>query len=275
MTAPSAKKTILKSVLDGLNDHLIAKFFEVERIQGSNGALKYQAKLDGVEVWAPLVDADLEMTLSWNSPFENIGSNTSFPTLQAMLQSGALMPLIEQAKNGSGGLLDKTLQKAADTAQKFEGRTGVTKLNSMQVFAGMPPVKIPVTALFSAWENPKTEVEDPVNCLFGWALPAELSADGSMVSRALAAARGNGSGADVAFPSVAPTLIGMAYKKSTYLPLVIESISKPISSPIDGEGNFVSLKVPMTLCSLTAIDRDDWGKWNPSANRMIGLGGLK
>ena len=272
MTPPSATKTILSSVWDGLNPNLIAKFFEVERVVGSDGVLRYQAKLDGVEVWAPLVDSDLEITISWNSPFENIGNNTSFPTLQAMLQSGVLAPILEQAKNGSGGVVDKAAQKASDIAQKFEGRTGITKLNSTQVFAGMPPVKIPVTAMFRAWKDPVTEVENPVNCLFSWALPVKLENDGSMVSRAVSVARGNGSGTDVVFPSVAPKLLGMIFKKSSYMPLVIESIGKPISSPIDSEGNFVSLKVPMMLCSLSAIDRDDWGRWNPSSNKMEGLG---
>lgn len=264
MTAPpSAVKTILTSKWDGLSDHLVAKFYEVERLQGSDGKLKYQAKSGSVEVWAPLTDANFEATLSWNSPFENIGSNTSFPTLQAMLQSGILTPSLEQAKSGSGGVGDKALQASADFVQKFEGRTGITKLNSTQVFVGMAPVKIPVTALFRAWSDPAKEVTAPFDQLMDWALPRYLSPDGSVISRALAAARGKASGMDVLYPSVAPTIIGMRYKGSSFFPLVIESIAKPLSSPVyrDG-GSHTELQVPMVLASLTAIDREDWKGWS-------------
>ena len=50
----------------------------------------------------------------------------------------------------------------------------------------------------------------------------------------------------------------MTYKGRTYAPLVIESIGQPISSPVDSNGRYVELLVPMTLCSLTALDRADW-----------------
>ena len=45
-----------------------------------------------------------------------------------------------------------------------------------------------------------------------------------------------------------------------YSPLVIESIGQPIDSAIDSDGRYVELLVPMTLCTLTAIDRDDWAR---------------
>jgi hypothetical protein len=32
----------------------------------------------------------------------------------------------------------------------------------------------------------------------------------------------------------------------------------PLDSPIDRDGRFVELLVPMTLCTLTALDRQDW-----------------
>ncbi|MBJ7575674.1 hypothetical protein [Luteimonas sp. MC1828] len=50
----------------------------------------------------------------------------------------------------------------------------------------------------------------------------------------------------------------MTYKGKTYAPLVIESIGQPIGSPVASTGRFVELLVPMTLCTLTALDRDDW-----------------
>ena len=74
---------------------------------------------------------------------------------------------------------------------QFEGRTGITKLNSTQVFNGMPPVKIQVTALFRAWRDSMKEVEAPFNKLMEWALPIELSKDGSVLARAAETAKGD------------------------------------------------------------------------------------
>ena len=64
----------------------------------------------------------------------------------------------------------------------------------------------------------------------------------------------------VAFPSIAPAKIAMQYKGRTFSPLVIESIGMPLSSPVNKDGLYVELAVPMTLCSLTAIDREDWSR---------------
>jgi hypothetical protein len=50
----------------------------------------------------------------------------------------------------------------------------------------------------------------------------------------------------------------MQYKGRTFSPLVIESIGMPLSSPVDASGRFVELAVPLTLCTLTALDRQDW-----------------
>lgn len=253
-TPPSAVKTILKSNWDDLNDHLIAKFYEVDRKGKSIG---------NVEVWAPLTEANLEMALSWNSPFENSGAESKAPMLLAMLQSGALQPLIDALLGKSTATDASELsKKSSDFMKRFEGRTGITKLNSTQVFTGMAPAKIPIVALFRAWINPAKEVEAPIDQLVNWSLPEVLSPDGTIISRGIEAGRGNLSSLDVLLPSKAPTMIAMRYKGKTYAPLVIESIGQPISSPVDSQGKHVSMLVPMMLCSIAALDRDDWKGWN-------------
>jgi hypothetical protein len=60
------------------------------------------------------------------------------------------------------------------------------------------------------------------------------------------------------FPSAAPVRIAMTYKGRTYSPMVIESIGKPLDAPVDRNGRHVELVIPMTLCSLTALDRELW-----------------
>lgn len=205
---------------------------------------------------APLTEANLEVVLNWQSPFEQAGPESRAPTLLAMLQSGVLQPIIDSLapKVEEGGVH----KRANEFLRQFEGRTGVTKLNSMQVFNGMPPVKITVTALFRAWQDAASEVEAPFDKLMKWALPVSLSEDGSVLARAVEAVKGDKGYIEALLPSTSPTRIAMHYKGRTYSPLVIESIGMPMSSPVDKDGRYVQLAVPLTLCTLTAIDRKDW-----------------
>ena len=248
----------LSSQWDNLNPILIAKFFEVDRKGNPTG---------GEEVHAPLLEAEMDLTLNWQSPFENMGAEAKAPALLAMLQSGSLQPLITALK--LNGAADTTAGEAASKSKEsnafisqFEGRTGITKLNSTQIFVGMPPVKITVMALFRAWKNPKQEVNEPVDQLIQWSLPKELSEDGAVV-KSLNAAQGSGDTAvEILMPSMSPTMIAMSYKGKTYSPMVIESIGYPMESPVDNSGGYIYMKVPITLGSLTAIDKNDWKKWS-------------
>jgi len=243
----STSLTTLSSEWGGLSKFLIASFYECDR----NGN-----RLSGsdITVNAALTDtANLEITLNWQSPFEQAGPETKAPTLFAMLQSGVIQPAVDAWGGGKSQNAN-----SGDFLKQFEGRTGITKLNSVQVFAGMPPCKFSVTALFRAWKDPVKEVEEPFNQLMEWALPVELARDSTLLSNAISAAKGSKDWIDAVLPSKSPTLIAMLYKGRTFSPLVIESISEPLSSPIDRNGKFTELMVPMTLATLTALDRKDW-----------------
>ena len=244
----------LSSQWGGLSDHLIARFYPV--VRGNDGAwIKPQTE---ATVLAPLSEASMEVSLSWHSPFEAAGAEAKAPMLLAMVQSGQLQPLVNVLGSilgsGSGGIVDRIVSGISSTLDGMTGRTGITKLNSTQVFQGMPPIKIQVTALFRAWRDTDKEVEIPFNKLMEWALPVELSADGSIVQRA---AMGKNP-IDVLLPSKAPTCVAMRYKHRIYSPLVIESIGFPMASPVDRNSRFTELAIPMTLCTLTALDRSDW-----------------
>jgi len=93
-----------------------------------------------------------------------------------------------------------------------------------------------------------------------WALPIELSKDGSVLARAVETGKGEMGYVEALMPSKSPTRIAMEYKNRVFSPLVIESIGMPLNSPINSDGRFVQLAVPMTLCTLTAIDRKDWSR---------------
>ena len=253
----------LGSLWDGLSDNLIASFYEVERDKQAedaanrNGGMRpqiWKKKADSETVLAPLTDIELSADLKWESPFDSANPENKAPTALAALQSGLLMDFA-QATLPNGGIKDSVQSGLSD----FQGRTGVTKLNSTQVFLGLNPLKISCTAHFRAWREAFEEVEKPLNQLMSWALPEELSRDGSIVARL--ADDKNRSAAEFLLPSKAPSVLSLTYKGRTYSPLVIESIGMPLSSPINSKGHFVQMSVQMTLTTLNAIDRNDWANY--------------
>ena len=250
MAGTSNTTSTLSSIWDGLSSHLIASIYQVRRTDGG----MWEKSPDSPVVKAPLTEASLQVLLNWQSPFEQAGPEARAPMLMALLQSGALKPLVDLVQDkGSEGH-----RKANEFLQQFEGRTGITKLNSTQVFNGMPPVKITTSAIFRAWSNPTVEVEAPFDQLMQWALPTELSADGSVLARAVDAIKGETGYVDALMPSRTPVHVAMNYKNRRYSPLVIESIDMPMDAPVDAHGRYIQMVVPMTLCTLTAIDRTDW-----------------
>lgn len=251
----------LGSMWDGLSDYLIASFYEVERDTAAENAQNdggtrpqvWKMKADSETVRAPLTDIELSADLKWESPFDSTNPENRAPTALAALQSGMLADFADAVLPNGG-----VSQKTQNALNSFAGRTGVTKLNSTQVFLGLMPLKISCTAHFRAWRNAFNEVEAPLNQLMQWALPEELSKDGSIVSRLVDGKSRSGGMAETLMPSLAPSTLALIYKGRTYSPLVIESIGMPLSSPINSSGNFVQMSVQMTLSTLTAIDRKDW-----------------
>lgn len=130
---------VLGSKWDGLSPHLLASFYVVENKDGT----WRRSESDLATVVAPLTEASLEMAPNWQSPFEAAGPETKAPALMAMLSSGRFQPVIEAAMGAKNNAADASAaqKKSADFSQ-FEGRTGITRLNSTQAFAGMPPMKI-------------------------------------------------------------------------------------------------------------------------------------
>ena len=253
----------LSSQWGKLNKHLLAAFFEVKR----DGKVWVQ-KPDSPVVYAPLSEGSIESTMGWQSQFEHSYTDSKAPTIAAMMQSGALDDavgsVVDSVKTAGGrlGSLGQELARRENTENtfltQFEGRSGMTKLNSMQVFTGMAPMKIPVTAVFRAWSDPVKEVEAPFNQLMAWFLPEKLSDDGTLAIRGLDWVTGGQNYVEAMMPSLSPVKIGMRYKGRTYLPLVIESLNQPINSPIDRDGHYVEFTVQMSLGTLAAVDRDDW-----------------
>lgn len=231
----------LTSKWDGLSPHLVSSWYEVDRdgkrIKDSNGN-------DGPVVKCPLTECNLDMTQNWQSPFENI-AQSNLPTLQQLIQSGGASTMAKIIDDK----LDTTFNKLVSSVT---GKSSITQLNSTQVWSGSPPLKISCTVVFRAWSDSLNEVEEPVNQLMRWALPKYLEPDG-LISGVIK----NGTDASL-MPSTVPAIIAFKYKNRTYSPMVIESIGVPLSSPVDKNGRFVELSLPITLCGLYSIDRGNW-----------------
>ncbi|MCZ0926453.1 hypothetical protein L0636_00940 [Halomonas janggokensis] len=233
---------------DGINPNLIATIYEVDH--------KGEPLDEANRVRCLFVDdANLEATLNWQSPFEGAGPESRAPTLSAMLQSGAIQPIAERLGDGVGG----ATKEVSETAR---GRTGITKLNSTQVFSGMPPLRLQATIMLRAWRDPQAEVEEPLDQLMRWVLPQYLAPEGTMITAALdwyrEGDRDVNGFVEAAMPSAAPSMIAIRYKGRTYAPMVVENIGVPLNSPSDQYGRFVQLQLPVTFATLTAIDRNDW-----------------
>lgn len=256
---PRAAKdaSVLSSDWTGLSPHLLARFYPVERIIGPGGkTTKWRRVAGSKEVQAPITDATLDSSFNWHSPFENSGADQQFSAISALLQTGALTPLLVMFQQfvettPAAGLLGGVADRAKTMSQSLEGRTSMTKLNSTQVFNGMPPMKLSLTAHFRALSDARSEVDAPLSQLMRWALPQELAQDGPVLELAKM-------GDPSLYPSKIPQIIGMQYANMQMLPLVIEACPYPVSGPRDRNGTLLSAQVSMQLASLAAIDEREW-----------------
>jgi len=249
-------KPVTRNAWGNLSDHLLAHFYVCDKTGKANVA-------EG-EIVAPLNEANLEASFNWQSPFEAMGPESKAPALMAMIQSGQLATVINQLQAAGaanipviGSTLNSAAQKSKETAKALEGRTGVTKLNSRQVFTGMPPVKITLTIYFRAIQDAYTEVVQPYEKLIRWAFPQYLAQDGAVSQLITQGNSENGRILTALFPSKSPVMVGMTYAKNRFAPMVIESMSHPVDGPIDRNGYPIFRNVQLNLGTLTALDRND------------------
>jgi hypothetical protein len=240
---------------------LMARIFVCDA-QGIADALEFAG------VFGPLTEGGgISITQNWQSPFENSGPETKAPTLTGMLQTGGLVPVlnalqaISPFKDGAvSDSINSSSDKLKSIMKDLQGRTGVTRLNSRQVFAGMPPVKFTFGIRFRAITDAVKEVEAPLARLLEWVFPQELANDG-ILSEVLQTTKDVDSFIKALFPSKAPKLLGLTHGGRTYPPSVIESIDYPLDAPRDTDGNYIDLTVQVSMSTLTALDRPDIRKF--------------
>lgn len=244
----------LGSEWGSLSPHLLATIYPVT----AQGSRDVDA---GPEVFGPITDATLEVVANWQSPFEQSGAEQKMPMIAGMLQSGTLQSYAETlAKTGDDATLKgRIASEIIQFSKSAQGRTGMTKLNSTQVFTGAPPVKLTCMMHFRAFRDPVSEVREATDQVMKWSLARTLAPNGNIVSAIQAFERGDGFLAAL-FPSEAPQMVALRYGGMLLSPMVIESCSQPVTVPRSRDGDPISVSMQITLSTLTALDRGDWAR---------------
>lgn len=252
--AERAAGRVLASKWDGLSPYLMATIYPVN----AQGVREPDTDI----VLAPVQNDsfNIELCANWQSPFEQTGPEAKMPSLLAMLQSGTLesignMLLGQDAKGD--GVLPRLAREITEFSRSGQGRSGMTKLNSTQVFTGAPPVKFSMTLLFRAFSDPTAEVEEPVDQLAKWCLSRDLAPNGNIASAVQSFKEGRGL-LEALMPSKAPQLLALNYGGRLFAPVVIESISLPQSVPRSLDGRALNIAVQVNMATLTALDQNDW-----------------
>lgn len=244
---------VLKSKWDGLSQHLLASLYPVDR-RGNPLA-------DEPSVVAPITDANIEVAANWQSPFEQSGVENKAPFITALLQSGgaeSLLQLVPARFREGDGAIANLSREVAEFSRAGENRSGMTKLNSTQIYSGSPPLKITLTMHFRAFDNPATEVQAPTDQIIRWALAAQLAPNGNLVSAL--SELGSGNFLKALLPSEAPQPVAFRYGGQLFAPMVIESCTKPMTVPRTIDGEMLHVTMQLNLASLTSMDRGDWDR---------------
>ena len=244
---------ILSSKWGGLSASLLASIYPVDA--------RGLALPSSVTVVAPITDSNIELTANWQSPFEQSGAEIKAPFLMGLLQSGTLesyVPaLLGKGYDQESGLIADIGREAVAFSREAQGRSGMTKLNSTQVFTGAAPLKIPLTLHFRAFEDPQSEVQECIDALAQWTLARQLAANGGL-AQAIVNLREGGGFLKALLPSESPQMVGLRYGGYTYAPMVVEGMTMPLTVPRGSRGEPLHVAVQLTLATLTALDSDDW-----------------
>ena len=172
-----------------LSKGLLAEIYPLKKINRDGGTFDFERA--GASVFALLTEGQIEFSNNYTTPFESSNPESRLPNLMGMIQSGQLISAFGQIFGGgkTQGFLDLIglsglVEKGGDLLQSLEGRTNLTKINSTEIYVSTSPLKMPLTLVLRAWQDAKTEVEDPIARLESWTLPEYLHDQGLLVSLA-------------------------------------------------------------------------------------------
>ncbi len=240
----SGKSDAATSNWGSIHPDLIAEFIQVD-VEGNETGVAFKALIK---------DGNVEQSFEWVSPFENMTAENDKMSILGMAQTGGLgsmAQILGVATDGEAtGLASLTVDALEAVNKAVSGRSSITKMNSSQVYSGHAPLKIDLTLVFRAWQDPQSEVTAPFTALQRMAYPEEMAKSVADV------AKDKGLSIELLFPSLAPKLVRFTYKGETYPPMVIESIGKPLDAPYSPMGD-IWIEVPVSLHSFQSLDFKD------------------
>ena len=253
----------------GLNKNLVVKIRPVieGNFEGGQGQQTYSVDTSKPTIESIFEQADFSIESQYSTPFESSNPEGRLPNLMGMIQSGQInaayysLFALSNDPTGVGATIAKGVSMTANATgvadmlsesegklQGLMGRSNFTKLNSHQIFTSASSIRITGSLLFEAWANAKVEVEDALQQLQIWASAAELSKQSLLVG-------GIKDGfSEAMFPSIIPPLVQLQYGGKTYSPMVVESVSAPITAPMTKDGDRIAVRVQVVFLSLTAWD---------------------
>ncbi|WP_111857826.1 hypothetical protein [Acinetobacter sp. CFCC 10889] len=243
-----------------VNEPALAPVESLEKLNGLNKKLQFRVRLCDVEgnplegsteqVVCVALSGEKPIENQYSTPFDNSNPEHRLPTLMGQLQSGEWLNTLDAVISAIPfvGALSDEQRKQLST---LTGRSNLTKVNSVQVFTSTASIHLPMTLLFEAWADAKTEVEDQISLLEQWASPEKLS-EKSIISN-VAQERS----IESFFPSLVPPYVAVYYGGKRYAPMLIQSVSAPIVAPMDRDANRLLVQVQATFISRTAWDKTD------------------
>lgn len=256
----------------GINKHLIAMIRPVieGNLEAGQGNQTYDVDTSQPQVHATMDDGSFDVESQYSTPFESSNPEGRMPNLMGAIQSGQIAtayhslfairddPTGITGAIGSIGASIGSVVGVQDALEGFEagltglmGRSNFTKLNSRQIFTSSNSIRIPVTLNFVAWMDARSEVEEAVEQLQKWSLAKSLS------NKSLLTAGLTDGLSESMFPSIIPPFVQLQYGGKTYLPMIIESASAPLVTPMNSNGDRIAVKVNVNFLSLTAWDAEN------------------
>jgi len=238
-----------------VSKHKFAEFniCTVSRDENNNEVITVDSNQPTVRAF--LVDGDKTMESQWQTPFENSNPELKMPMLMAGLQTGQTVISMGAAAPAILGetalaVTKSAMQPIADFVKSVQGHTNLNKVNTTQVFLSTASVRLNLSLFFIALSDAKIEVEEKIMRLESWAVPAKLS-QGTVLTDVIE------QGVAGLFSGIIPPYISLTTHGKTYWPFILESVSAPIVTPIDEDGNRLNLAVNLSLMNRTAWDAED------------------
>lgn len=221
--------------------------WQSERGLNPNLFVTLQDKVSGVSVRARIISYSVSNQAEWENKFEGTDGDSQYGKTTALLQNGSLA--------------DET---GSETLKKLEGKTLITKAQSIQVWTGLQPQNITLELEFRAFNDAKTEVESPIQELTKMMSPVLndniLHAVKSTTDKTKAnTAEDTEQTQDGSLLGTVPAKIAVSlFSKRFNATYRIESMDESIDEMrIDGAGNRVYQVVSLTLGSSVGLTKPD------------------